>query len=65
MSRVQEAGVATAATTYNFLLDSVRVEGLAEQVEALQHIMKLRGIEPNEQTAKVLTLTLAAKVLAC
>ena len=54
VSRAEEAGVTTAATTYNFLLDSVRVEGQTEEVEALQQVMERRGIDPNEQTAKVL-----------
>ena len=55
VSRVEEAGVATAVRTYNSLLDSLRVEGRAEEVEALQQEMERRGIEPNEQTAQVLT----------
>jgi pentatricopeptide repeat protein len=56
VSRAEEAGVATAVRTYNFLLDSLRIEGRAEEaeeVDALQQEMERRGIEPNEQTAKV------------
>ena len=64
VSRVEEAGVATAVRTYNFLLDSLRVEGRAEEVEALQQEMERRGIEPNEQTAQVLTCRLPRTTLS-
>ena len=53
VSRAEEAGVATAVVTYNFLLDTLRVEGRAEEVQALQREMARRGIDTNEQTAKV------------
>ena len=58
VQRAEEAGVATAVSTYTFLLGSARVEGRTEEAEALQQVMARRGIEPNEYTAKVLTLTL-------
>merc|ERR1719272_1214214 len=62
VQRAEEAGVATAVSTYTFLLGSARVEGRTEEAEALQQVMARRGIEPNEYTAKVMSRS--SKVLA-